>query len=117
VKEMTKIYFIGDPHFGKSYPFLKDYELNISKRNFDVIDNCEKIIKEAIKNNANYVIFLGDLYERQTISATIRRIVRERIFRPLHESNIPVIIIGGNHDSIRNPKRSRYTGAIKFSKC
>jgi len=102
---MTKIYFIGDTHFGKSYPFLKDYELNISKRNYDVIDNCEKIIKDAIKNNADYVIFLGDLYERQTISATIRRIVRERIFRPLHENNIPVIIIGGNHDSIRNPKR------------
>jgi len=99
------IYFIGDTHFGKSYPFLRDYELNISKRNLDVIANSETIVNSAIEDKADLVIFLGDVYERKIISPTIRKIVREKIFIPLYEANIPVIIIGGNHDSARNPKR------------
>ncbi|MFX1477957.1 MAG: AAA family ATPase, partial [Promethearchaeota archaeon] len=102
---MTKIYFIGDTHFGKSYPYRKDYSLNISERNLDVIDNCEKIILSAIKDQADYVIFLGDLYDRKMISPTIRKIVREKIFVPLNKHNINTIIIGGNHDSVRSPKR------------
>ena len=102
---MTKIFFIGDTHFGKSYPFKRMYELNISERNLDVINNCGKIIKTAIEEEADLVIFLGDLYDRQNISPTIRKIVRENIFVPLNEHNIKTIILGGNHDSIRNPKR------------
>ncbi len=102
---MTKLYFIGDTHFGRKYSYLQDYELNISKRNFDVIDNCEKIVKDAIANKADHVIFLGDVYDRKIISPTIRKIVRKRIFDPLLKENIPVLIIGGNHDSSRNPRR------------
>ena len=102
---MTKLYFIGDTHFGRKYSYLVDYELNISKRNLDVIDNCEDIVKDAISNKADYVIFLGDVYDRKIISPTIRKIVRKRIFTPLHKANIPVLIIGGNHDSSRSPKR------------
>ncbi|MBY9008864.1 MAG: metallophosphoesterase, partial [Candidatus Lokiarchaeota archaeon] len=102
---MTKIFFIGDTHFGKSYPYRKNYTLNISERNLDVIDNCEKIIQAAIQENADYVIFLGDLYDRKIISPTIRKIVREKIFIPLNEHKIKTVIIGGNHDSARNPKR------------
>ncbi len=102
---MTKIFFIGDTHFGKSYPFKRMYELNISERSLDVINNCGKIIKTVIEEEADLVIFLGDLYDRQNISPTIRRLVRETIFVPLNEHNIKTIIIGGNHDSIRNPKR------------
>ena len=102
---MTKIFFIGDTHFGKSYPFKKMYDLNISERSLDVINNCGKITQTAIEEEADLVIFLGDLYDRQNISPTIRRIVRENIFVPLNENNIKTIIIGGNHDSIRNPKR------------
>jgi len=83
---VTKIYFIGDTHFGKSYPYRKNYTLNISERNLDVIDNCEKIVKAAIKEHADYVIFLGDLYDRKIISPTVRKIVRERIFIPLPEN-------------------------------
>lgn len=102
---ITKIFFIGDTHFGKPYSYRKNYELSISERNFDVINNCEKIVNAAIEEKADYVIFLGDLYERQMISPTIRKIVREKIFIPLNEHQIKTIIIGGNHDSIRNPKR------------
>ncbi len=102
---MTKLYFIGDTHFGRKYSFLQDYELNISRRNFDVINNCEKIVEDAISNNADYVIFLGDVYDRKIISPTIRKIVRKRIFDLLLKANIPVLIIGGNHDSSRNPRR------------
>ena len=102
---MTKIFFIGDTHFGKSYPFKRKYDLNISERSLDVINTCGKIVKTAIEEEADLVIFLGDLYDRQNISPTIRRIVREEIFVPLNEHDIRTIIIGGNHDSIRNPKR------------
>lgn len=99
---MTTIFFIADTHFGKKYNFLQDYELGFSERNLDVIENCERIIKTAIEEKPDYVIFLGDVYERQMISPTIRKIVRERIFIPLFENNIQVIILGGNHDSPRN---------------
>ncbi|TFG14712.1 MAG: hypothetical protein EU531_08935 [Promethearchaeota archaeon] len=102
---MTKIYFIGDIHFGKNYPYNKIYELNISERNLDIINTCKKIITSACQEPADLVIFLGDLYDRQNISPTIRRIIREELFIPLNNSQIPTIIIGGNHDSIRNPKR------------
>ncbi len=102
---MTKLYFIGDTHFGRKYSYLQDYELNISKRNLDVINNCEKIVEDAIANKADHVIFLGDVYDRKIISPTIRKIVRKRIFDPLLNANIPVLIIGGNHDSSRNPRR------------
>ncbi|MBN2155815.1 MAG: AAA family ATPase [Candidatus Lokiarchaeota archaeon] len=100
-----KLYFIGDTHFGKKYSYLSNYELNISERNLDVIDNCEIIVKDAIQNNADYVIFLGDVYDRKIISPTIRKIVRNRIFDPLYKAKIPVIIIGGNHDAARHPQR------------
>ncbi len=102
---MTKIFFIGDTHFGKSYPYRKNYTLNISERSLDVIDNCERIIQAAIHENADYVIFLGDLYHRKIISPTIRKIIREKIFIPLNEAKIKTFVIGGNHDSVRNPKR------------
>lgn len=102
---MTKIYFIGDTHFGKAYPYRKNYVLNISERSLDVINTCEKIINEAIKEKADFVIFLGDLYHRKNISPTIRKIVREKIFLPLNQNNIKTIILGGNHDSTRNPQR------------
>ncbi len=102
---MTKIFFIGDTHFGKVYPYRKNYVLNISERNFDVINNCAQIVQTAIQENADFVIFLGDLYDRKVISATTRKIVREKIFIPLNKHNIKTIIIGGNHDSIRNPER------------
>ncbi|MHA1454234.1 MAG: AAA family ATPase, partial [Promethearchaeota archaeon] len=97
--------FIGDTHFGRKYSYLLDYELNISKRNLDVIDNCEKIVKDAITNKAKYIIFLGDVYDRKIISPTIRKIVRKRLFDPLLKAKTPVLIIGGNHDSSRSPKR------------
>ena len=84
---MTNLYFIGDTHFGRKYSFLQDYELNISKRNFDVINNCEKIVEDAISNKADHVIFLGDVYDRKIISPTIRKIVRRRIFDPLLKAN------------------------------
>ncbi len=102
---MTRIFFIGDTHFGKSYPFKRLYELNISERNLDVISICEKIVNAAIQEKAELVIFLGDLYDRQNISPTVRKIVREHIFIPLNKNDMKTIIIGGNHDSIRNPKR------------
>ncbi|MFX1501413.1 MAG: AAA family ATPase [Promethearchaeota archaeon] len=102
---MTKIFFIGDTHFGKSYPFKRIYDLNISERNLDVVNICEKIVNSAIQEKADFMIFLGDLYDRQNISPTMRKIVREHIFIPLNKNNIETIIVGGNHDSIRNPKR------------
>ncbi|TFF88109.1 MAG: hypothetical protein EU548_09300, partial [Promethearchaeota archaeon] len=102
---MSKIYVIGDTHFGKKYSYLKNYELNISERNLDQIKICEDIIQKAIQDNAEYVVFLGDVYDRQIVSPTIRKLVRERIFDPLSKNDIPVLLIGGNHDSIRNPKR------------
>lgn len=104
-KKMTRIYYIADTHFGKKYPYLSIHELNISKRNLDQIQICENIVQEALKDKADYVIFLGDVYDRQIISPTFRKIVRNRIFDPLFEHNTPVIIIGGNHDSVRNLRR------------
>ena len=79
--------------------------MNISKRNEDTINICQQIINTVIEDKVNYVIFLGDLYDRQTISPTIRKIIRNKIFKPLNKHNVPVIILGGNHDSIRNPIR------------
>ena len=102
---MTKIFFISDTHFGKKYSFRRDYNLNISKRNLDAIDNCEIIIENAIEEQADFVIFLGDIYDRRNISPTFRKIVRERIFTPLANSNIQIYVIGGNHDSVRVPER------------
>lgn len=102
---MTNIYFIADTHFGKKYSYLKDHTLYISERNVDQIEICEDIVNKAIEDSAAYVIFLGDVYDRQLVSPTIRKLVRERIFDPLSEHDISVLLIGGNHDSIRNPKR------------
>lgn len=115
---MPGIYFIGDTHFGKKYPFLKDYKLLLSERNYDVINNCESIVKSAIENVADCVVFLGDVYEHQSNSPTIRKIVRERVFEPLNRADIQVIIIGGNHDSIRYLERGAdIEDLVSYSNC
>jgi len=96
---MTKILFVSDVHIGIRYSFRVDLRTGISDRTLDFINALARVVDYAIKEEIDIFVISGDLYDRVTIGPTLLRLVREKIWKPLIKSNIPVILVGGNHDS------------------
>ena len=96
---MAKILFVSDIHIGIRYSFRIDLRTGISDRTLDFIDALARVVDYAIKEEIDIFVISGDLYDRVTIGPTLLRLVREKIWKPLINSRIPVILVGGNHDS------------------
>ena len=96
---MAKILFVSDIHIGIRYSFRVDLRTGISDRTLDFINALARVVDYAIKEEIDIFVISGDLYDRVTIGPTLLRLVREKIWKPLIKSNIPVILVGGNHDS------------------
>ena len=96
---MAKILFVSDVHIGIRYPYRVDLQTGISQRTMDFIDALARVVDFAINNQIDIFVICGDLYDRVTIGPTLLRQVREKIWQPLISSRIPIVLIGGNHDS------------------
>ena len=96
---MAKIVIVGDIHIGIRYSFRVDLKTGLSDRTIDFIDAFARVVSYAIKNKTDLILIAGDLYDRIVINPTLLKIVREKIWKPLIEAKIPIICVGGNHDS------------------
>ncbi len=96
---MARILFVSDVHIGIRYSYRIDLRTGISARTLDFINALARVVNYTIDEKIDIFVITGDMFDRVTIGPTILRVVREKIWIPLMESKIPVIIIGGNHDS------------------
>ncbi len=96
---MAKILFVSDVHIGIRYPYRVNFRTGISERTMDFIEALARVVKYAIKEQIDVFVICGDLYERVTIGPTLLRQVREKVWQPLLNHKIPIVMVGGNHDS------------------
>jgi len=96
---MAKILFVSDVHIGIRYPYRVNLRTGISQRTMDFIDALARVVNFAINNQIDIFVICGDLYDRVTIGPTLLRQVREKIWQPLISSRIPIVLVGGYHDS------------------
>lgn len=96
---MTKILFVSDVHIGIRYPYRVNLRTGISDRTLDFIEALARVVEFAVKEQVDIFVISGDLFDRVTIGPTLLRQVREKIWQPLIKYQIPIILVGGNHDS------------------
>ncbi|MHA1974952.1 MAG: metallophosphoesterase family protein [Candidatus Hodarchaeales archaeon] len=111
---MSKILFVSDIHLGIKYSYLVDLQTGLSRRTLDFVYALERVVQYAIDNHIDIFVICGDLFDRITVGPTLLRIVRDRIWKPLIKSQIPVILIGGNHDTPQNLKKGTPFGELNL---
>ncbi len=94
-----KILHVSDTHLGYS-AYRQMTTDNINQREIDNYNSFQKIIDYAIKSKTDLVIHSGDLFDsvrpnNRAITFSLRQILR------LSRSNIPFLIISGNHEQPR----------------
>lgn len=69
----------------------------VEKRRKDLYDNVQRIVDFALSERPDLFLISGDIFERVRPSNEAK-IFMVRKARELHDANIPLIVIGGNHD-------------------
>lgn len=97
---MIRFIHCADIHLGRSIQLesgmpdeMKEIVLNAPYISF------ENIVTEAIKQNVDFLLISGDLYDREHRSLRGQWFVKKQTER-LYEENINVFIIHGNHDPL-----------------
>lgn len=111
---MAKIAIVGDIHIGIKYPYRVNLKTGISDRSLDFIEALARVVNYAIDYQIDIIVIAGDLFDRVTIGPTLLRHVREKIWQPLIEARIPIICIGGNHDSPQILEKGSPLGEISL---
>jgi exonuclease SbcD len=111
---MAKIAIMADAHIGIRYPYRVDVKTGISDRSLDFIESLARVVNYAIKNKIDIIVIAGDLFERVTIGPTILKQVRENIWKPISDARIPIVCIGGNHDSPQILEKGSPLGEISL---
>lgn len=111
---MAKILFVSDVHIGIRYSFRIDLRTGISERTLDFIEALKRVVDHAVKNQIDAFVICGDLFDRVNIGPTLLRIVREKIWQPLIIAEIPIILIGGNHDSPQITEKGSPFGEVSI---
>ena len=96
---MARILFVSDIHIGIRYPYQVNLRTGLSQRTMDFIEALARVVNYAIEREIDIFVICGDLYDRVTIGPTLLRQVREKIWQPLISNRIPIVLVGGNHDS------------------
>ncbi|WP_353893212.1 metallophosphoesterase [Proteinivorax hydrogeniformans] len=113
---MIKFIHCADIHINRPFLRLKANESlrqKLIESSYSILDN---IILLAISKKVNLVIIAGDLLD--TLEHTVKAELRcRKAFEKLNEHDIPVYIIGGNHDPIKEEKVYPYPENVHvFSK-
>lgn len=92
---MVKIGVFADTHVGRSIPnVISDYRRQAFRHAFS------QAINVFIKEDVEYVIHAGDLFERRSMTPSDSLFVKEELQRLVDSlgENVKIILIRGNHD-------------------
>jgi exonuclease SbcD len=100
---MEKIRFIhaADIHLGSFLHIAGEIPENIQRVfRTATMDAFKRICDAAIRHQVDFIVISGDLYDREARSVAACRLFAEECKR-LNEAGIPVYVIAGNHDPLR----------------
>jgi len=91
---------LSDTHLGYSDFNKVDSKTGLNQREVDIYDSFEWVVNYILKTKPKFVIHAGDLFDtsrppNRTISFALTQL------KKLSKSNIPVILISGNHSTPR----------------
>jgi len=92
-----KIVHFADLHLGVESYGRVDPESGLASRLLDYLASFDRLVDYALENNADLVLFCGDVYKSRDPSQTQQREFARRIKR-LSDAHIPVFLLVGNHD-------------------
>jgi DNA repair protein SbcD/Mre11 len=95
-----RIAHIADTHLGYRALFKSDPESGRNQRAVDIEKAYRIAVDDILTRNVQMVIHAGDVFHHTRPAwAALRAFVRET--RRLTEAGLPVVVIGGNHDTPR----------------
>lgn len=94
---MIKLLHFADAHIDMTNFGAHDPKTGLPVRVMDFLKSLDFIVKTAIEEKVDLVIFAGDAYKDRSPAPTFQREWGRRIMR-LSEAGIPTILLTGNHD-------------------
>jgi DNA repair protein SbcD/Mre11 len=95
-----RIAHISDTHLGYRALFKSDPETGRNQRSLDIEHAYETAVTDILSRNVDLVIHSGDVFHHTRPSwPALRCFIRQT--RRLEEAGLPIIVIGGNHDTPR----------------
>lgn len=94
---MIKFIHTADIHFGMENYGKIDPKTGIHTRLLDFERALNFCIDSALEQNVDFFLFSGDAYKTANPTPTQQRLLLKCFLR-LHQANIPVVIVVGNHD-------------------
>lgn len=94
---MIKLLHFADAHIDIATHGRRDPESGLPVRVLDFLKALDTIVKTAIDEKVDLVIFAGDAYKDRTPSPTFQREWGRRIMN-LSNAGIPTLLLVGNHD-------------------
>jgi DNA repair protein SbcD/Mre11 len=106
----------ADTHFGvENYGYI-DKKTGLHSRLLDFKKSFEYCIEYAIENDVDCFVFAGDAYKNNCPSPTHQRVLL-KLFTPLIDAKIPIIIVIGNHDSPGNFSKANALDVFNHLNC
>lgn len=99
MKKNSLIRFVhtADIHFGVENYGKVDPTTGIHSRLLDFKKSLHCVVDYAIEHDVDFFLFCGDAYKTPNPTPTQQKMFVEALLK-LHQANIPVVIIVGNHD-------------------
>ena len=94
---MIKLLHFADAHIDMTNFGAHDPETGLPARVMDFLRSLDTIVKTAIDEKVDLVIFAGDAYKDRAPAPTFQREWGRRMMR-LSKAGIPTILVTGNHD-------------------
>ncbi len=94
---MIKLFHTADVHFGVENYGKVDPKTGIHSRLLDFKKALDQCVDKAVKEDIDLFVLSGDAYKTPYPTPTQQKLLVECLLK-LHDANIPVVIIVGNHD-------------------
>lgn len=105
-----KVAAIGDAHLGRSYlPYT--VEPGVNQREWDFERSFEAAVELALAQEPDLVVWLGDVFDHPAPHYRSFRVAQRALAR-IRDSDVPVVVISGNHDTPRLPGRGSPYSAL-----
>lgn len=92
-----RFFHTADIHFGVENYGRIDQKTGIHSRLLDFKRSFDTCVDAAITKNIDFFLLCGDAYKTAYPTPTQQKLLLESLLK-LHQANIPVVIIVGNHD-------------------
>ena len=104
VKQVIFIH-TADLHQGYEFSTIK-WKKNIAQRSDDFLDNFSLIIERSFRDDIDFLVIAGDIFNRSKPKPAIRQKIIDKIVKL--SSKKPVLLIPGNHD------KSKFSRGLLF---